>query len=65
MTLNLRDSRRDKTSPDCPLPETNRQGGAAKSGIGFRKPREEPEITEDKVAVGSPQPATARKPREE
>lgn len=54
MTLNLRDSRRDKTSPDCPLPETNRQGGAAKSGIGFRKPREEPETTEDKVAVGSP-----------
>ena len=59
--LNRRNSCSDKTSPDCPFSETNRYGGAGKSEIGSRKPREVPENLEDKVAVGGFRPAAARK----
>ena len=59
--LNRRNSCSDKTSPDCPFSETNRQGGAGISEIGFRKPREEAEILEDKAAFGSFRPGAARK----
>ncbi len=52
----------DETSPESPGPETPRQGGAAKSGIGKAMLRGRPENLEARAMVGGPVPATARKP---
>jgi len=63
--LNLCNSCEDKTSPNCPFPETDWIGGAGKSGIGDQEPRVIAEILGDKVVVGCLLPATARKTRKD
>lgn len=57
--LNLRHSGGDKTSPDCPFSETDRQGGADKSEIGSQEPCAASEILKAKATVGGLDPVGA------
>ena len=52
--LNLRNSCRDKTSPDCPFSETNRPGGAEISEIAPTEFWRRRENLRTKEQIGSP-----------
>ena len=55
----------DETSPDCPFPETDRHGGAVKSGISVGLPCAGAEILKAKATIGGRDPVAALQPSRE